>query len=409
MQVSAEQFDVVIVGGGMVGASLACALGATTLRVAVIESTALLSAGHAPSCRPGFDARSTALSLSSVRFLDSLGLWQSVRTHAQAIQRIHVSERGCFGSTRMDAREEGLEALGFVVENQWLGSVLHGALANCPSLRVLAPASVASIRATPDGARLGVCENGREFEFDASLAVIADGARSGLAAQLGIAMHQQSYGQHALITNIGHRRDHDGLAFERFTEQGPMAMLPLPPAADGAARSALVWVLPPALATEAATLPENQFLRRLQMRFGYRLGRLSRCGERHIYPLGRSWAGEQARAGVVLLGNSAHSLHPVAGQGFNLSLRDVAALAESLRAAHLRAENPGSLALLQRFVQAQRFDQELTGGFSDALPRLFGSGFLPLAAARDLGLIGLDLLPGLRSLLVRQATGLERG
>ena len=406
---SAEHFDVVIVGGGMVGASLACALGSTTLRVAVIESTALLGAGRTPSYQPSFDARSTALSLSSVCFLDSLGLWQSVRRHAQAIQRIHVSDRGHFGSTRMDARDEGLEALGFVVENQWLGSVLHGALANYPSLRVLAPASVARIRATPDGARLGVREDGRELEFDASLAVIADGARSGLAAQLGIAMHQQPYGQHALIANIGHRRDHDGHAFERFTDQGPLAMLPLPPDTDGGARSALVWVLPPALAAEAATLQEHRFLHRLQARFGYRLGRLSRCGERHIYPLGRSSASEQARAGVVLLGNSAHSLHPVAGQGFNLSLRDVAALAELLRAAHLVDENPGSLALLQRFVDAQRLDQELTGGFSDALPRLFGSGFLPLAAARDLGLIGLDLLPGVRSLLVRQATGLGRG
>ena len=403
---SAEHFDVVIVGGGMVGASLACALSNTTLRVAVIESTALLGAGHAPSRQPSFDARSTALSLSSARFLDGLGLWQAVRGHAQAIQRIHVSDRGHFGSTRMDAREEGLEALGFVVENQWLGSVLHGALARCPSLRVLAPASVANIRVTPGGARLDVREDGRELEFDASLAVIADGARSGLAARLGIAIEQLPYGQHALITNIGHQKDHGGLAFERFSDQGPLAMLPLPPDADRGARSALVWVLPPALATAAAALDESSFLRRLQTRFGYRLGRLSRCGERHIYPLGRSSASEQARAGVVLLGNAAHSLHPVAGQGFNLSLRDVAALAELLREADARGENPGSLALLQRFVDAQRLDQELTGGFSDVLPRLFGSAFLPLAAARGLGLIGLDLLPGARSLLVRQATGL---
>ena len=400
--------DVVIVGGGMVGASLACALSNTTLRVAVIESTALLGAGHAPSRQPSFDARSTALSLSSARFLDGLGLWQAVRGHAQAIQRIHVSDRGHFGSTRMDAREEGLEALGFVVENQWLGNVLHDGLRACANLTLLAPARVDALRRRAGRVLVSVklAHGEEERELDAGLAVIADGARSGLAAALGIVAQQQDYGQQALIANIAHRQPHEGRAFERFTDAGPMAMLPLVDAPDGGARSALVWVQEPGLAEQARALPEPEFLRRLQQRFGYRLGRLLRAGERHLYPLSLTRATEQARAGIVLLGNAAHALHPVAGQGFNLSLRDVAALAETLGQACARGEAPGALAVLERFVARQRADQERTIGFSDALPRIFGSGLLPLAAARDLGLIGLDLLPAARSLLVRHATGL---
>lgn len=407
---SDNSHDIVIVGGGMVGASLACALaaGGRFARVALVEGFPLLDRAGPAVYQPSFDARSTALSLSSARFLARLGLWEDVRRHAQPIRRIHVSDRGRFGSTAMDAAEEGLEALGYVVENQWLGNVLHDGLRACANLTLLAPARVDAVRRRAGRVivRAKLAHADEERELDAGLAVIADGARSGLAAALGIVAQQQDYGQQALIANVAHRQPHEGRAFERFTDAGPMAMLPLVAAPDGSARSALVWVQEPGLAEQARTLPEPEFLRRLQQRFGYRLGRLLRVGERHLYPLSLTRATEQARAGIVLLGNAAHALHPVAGQGFNLSLRDVAVLAQTLEEACVRGEAPGALAVLERFVARQRADQDRTIGFSDALPRIFGSGLLPLAAARDLGLIGLDLLPAARSLLVRHATGL---
>jgi len=407
---SGERFDVVIVGGGMVGASLACALaaGGRFARVALLEGFPLLERSGPAVYQPSFDARSTALALSSAQFLERIGLWAAVRRHAQPIRRIHVSDRGRFGSTVMDAAEEGLDALGYVVENQWLGNVLHDGLRASANLTLLAPARAEGVRRVADGVcvRASLAHGEQTLEIAAGLVVIADGARSGLAAALGIHAGQQDYGQQALIANVAHRAPHEGRAFERFTDAGPLAMLPLVDAPDGGARSALVWVQKPELAAEAHALPQAEFLRRLQLRFGYRLGKLLRVGERHLYPLSLTRTAEQARAGIVLLGNAAHALHPVAGQGFNLSLRDVAALAETLTAAVATGEAPGALDVLERFVARQRADQERTIGFSDALPRVFGSGLLPLAAARDLGLIGLELLPAARSLLVRQATGL---
>lgn len=409
---SGERFDIVIVGGGMVGASLACALGASGgWRVALVESFPLLERDGPAVYQPSFDARSTALSLGSARFLGDLGLWEAVRRHAQPILRIHVSDRGRFGSVLMDAAAEGLEALGYVVENHWLGNVLHDGLRATAGLSLLAPARVAALHSQGDGVQVSVdvAHGAQTRVLEAGLAVVADGARSGLAAALGIHTAQQDYGQQALIANVAHREPHGGRAFERFTDAGPLAMLPLPDAADGSARSALVWVQTPAAAAEARALSDEEFLRRLQERFGYRLGRLLRVGERHLYPLSLTRADEQARSGLVLLGNAAHALHPVAGQGFNLSLRDVAALAEVLEQGRASGRPPGDLELLQSFVARQRGDQELTIGFSDALPRIFGNGLLPLAAARDAGLIGLELWPAARSLLVRQATGLAHG
>jgi 2-octaprenyl-6-methoxyphenol hydroxylase len=401
--VSAQHPEVVIVGGGMVGASLACAL-ADCCRVAVIESIPLSAARGEPRYQPSFDARSTALSLSSVAFFAQLGLWARMREHAAAIRRIHVSDRGRFGSTRMDAAEEGVEALGYVVENQWLGAVLHGALRENPAVTLFAPERAESLAAIAGGTEVRLAGAGTVLRC--ALAVIADGARSALAARLGIGAEQSDYGQSALIANIAHGEPHAGRAFERFTANGPLAMLPLPDATDARARSALVWVMAPQRAAAVRALEERVFLAELQQQFGYRLGRLRAVGERQVYPLVLSAATEQARAGIVLLGNAAHTLHPVAGQGFNLSLRDVAALAVRLRAARASGTPLGDPVMLAEHVAARAADQARTIGFSDALPRLFGSTLLPLAAARGLGLVGLELWGGARRQLVRHATGL---
>lgn len=402
--------DVAIVGGGMVGASLACALaaGAQPWRVTLIESVALAPPGER-ALQPSFDARSTALATGSARLLAQLGLWEPLRPLVEPIRSIHVSDRGRFGSVVMDAAQEGLEALGYVAENRHLGQVLLGGLRAASGMRVLAPARVRAIRPAAAGMTLEIDAEAGAARLAATLVVIADGARSALASGLGIASEQRDYGQTALITNVAHRAAHQGRAFERFTDDGPLAMLPLGASAEGLARSALVWVQDHAQAAAAMALGDEDFLARLQQRFGYRLGRLLRVGERQSYPLALVRASEQVRSGVVLAGNAAHALHPVAGQGFNLSLRDVAALAAVLEEARARGESIAEAAVLARFVARQAADQQRTIGFSDLLPRVFGSGVLPLAAARDLGLIGFELVPALRSLLVRHASGLGSG
>ena len=401
-----QHCDVVIAGGGMVGASLACAL-AEFCSVAVVESFPVQSGnGGALAYRPSFDARSTALSLSSVAFLRSIGLWDTVARHAEPIRHIHVSDQGRFGSTRMDATEEGLDALGYIVENHWLGSVLHAALRERANLQLIAPASVDAVVPVEGGARATVRAGDGTFDIRASLAVIADGARSRLASRLGIGTEERNYGQVAVIANIAHATPHAGRAFERFCDAGPLAMLPLTRAEDGRSRSALVWVKEAPEAEEILALDERAFLRRLQPAFGYRLGRLLAAGNRGSYPLSLVQSSEQVRAGIVVLGNAAHTLHPVAGQGFNLSVRDVAALVGVLREAHANSAMPGSLDVLETYAASRRADHARTIGVSDLLPRIFGSGLLPVAAARGMGLVSLELLTAARSFLVRNATGI---
>ena len=229
-------------------------------------------------------------------------------------------------------------------------------------------------------------------------AVLADGGRSGLREQLGIGVKTRPYNQSALIANITPSEAHNGMAFERFTDDGPMALLPLPEN-----RCALVWTRQGMDAQRLAEIDERSFLRELQDAFGYRLGALRQVGARHLYPLALVEADEQVRPHLVVLGNAAHSLHPIAGQGFNLSLRDVQALAEALLAG---PQQPGDLATLRVYHQRQRLDQALTIGFSDQVTRLFGSNQPLLAAGRNIGLLGLDLLPPAKSWFARQAMGL---
>ncbi|HAW23455.1 MAG TPA: 2-octaprenyl-6-methoxyphenyl hydroxylase, partial [Pseudomonas sp.] len=230
------------------------------------------------------------------------------------------------------------------------------------------------------------------------LAVLADGGRSGLREHLGIEVKQSPYGQTALIANVTPGTPHGGRAFERFTDEGPMALLPLP---DN--RCALVWTRPERDAARLAAAPEAEFLEELQQAFGYRLGGFQQVGARHLYPLVLIEAEEQVRSGLVVLGNAAHSLHPIAGQGYNLSLRDTEALAVAL----LRSSAPlGDLSVLQGYHQQQRSDQRLTVGFSDQLTQLFGESERLSVAGRNLGLLGLDLLPPAKAWFARQAMGM---
>ena len=382
-----------IVGGGLVGASLALALQqgakARGWNIALIEP---FEPGS--EYQPSYDARSTALSYGTRLIYQRLGVWERIAERAAPITQIHVSDRGRAGATRLDASDQQVPALGYVVENAWIGHCLWQALDDEVVTRHC-PAEVEQMQAVAAGYRLTLT-TGQVLDCD--LAVLADGGRSALREQLGIAIKTTPYDQSALIANVTPGKPHGGQAFERFTDDGPMALLPLQ---DN--RCALVWTRPEEDAARLAALPEAAFLDELQQAFGYRLGGFQQVGARHLYPLMLIEAEEQVRSGLVVLGNAAHSLHPIAGQGYNLSLRDTEALAAALLSSSAKL---GDIGVLQAYHRQQRTDQWLTVGFSDRLTRLFAGSALLSVAGRNLGLLGLDLLPPAKAWFARQAMGL---
>ncbi|WP_339842429.1 2-octaprenyl-6-methoxyphenyl hydroxylase [uncultured Halopseudomonas sp.] len=393
--------DLTIIGGGMVGACLALALQDCARRagwrIRLIEAQPL-AAGQV---QPSYDSRSTALSHGSRLLLERLGVWDRLTACVEPIRQIHVSDRGHPGVTRLYAEKERVPALGYVVENARLGEVLLGAL-DPQAVEWMAPARASSARAVPGGYSLDIETGESSQTVHTDLLVLADGGRSGLLDQLGVHREISPYGQTAIVTNITSAQGHGSVAYERFTESGPLALLPL-----AGQRSGLVWTLPEDQADDIAALPDREFLAALQQAFGFRIGALTRVGARTAYPLKLIEAQEQVRAHLVILGNAAHSLHPIAGQGFNLSLRDTVALADRLIAAQARQRPLGDLAVLQDYLDGQRADQRLTVAFSDYLTRLFSNRQPVLTLGRNLGLLGLDLLPPARRMFAKQAMGLK--
>jgi len=393
----------------MVGASLALQLGAVLpghLSISLVEGFPLPRplGAEKPDYHPSFDARSTALSYSSRLIYEKIGLWDELQQWLCPIDSIHVSSRGRFGSSVLRGSDYGWPALGYVVENAWLGNALIQALYRQDRVEILSPARVLEALPQGTGMRLRL-EGDVEPVIETALLLVADGATSGLREQLGVEVQEKSYRQHALVANVAFAQHHRGCAYERFTDQGPLALLPLLPSAPGEHRSGLVWTLPPDQAEHLQMCPVEDFLRRLQERFGYRLGRMQQVGERHCYPLSLMQSREQVRQGVVVMGNAAHALHPVAGQGYNLALRDVAELGSVLAGGVAEGRSPGDLGLLQRYLRRQATDQERTIQFSDRLPALFMQSDPLLGLARDLALSSLDLLPPLKREFVRYTAG----
>lgn len=396
-----SQPHIVIVGGGMVGLSLALLLDETGCdwRITVLEAHAPEPRETPPRYRPGFDARSCALSYQSRQIFERLGLWEELSAHVAAIESIDVSDRGHLGGTFMTAAEQGLPALGYVIENVWFGAVLGNAVAERQRITVMAPARPATVRALGNGVEIVL--QGGEQTLHADLMVIADGVHSATRDQLGIGVRRRDYGQQATIANVALDRPHDGIAWERFAPAGPMALLPLPNH-ERTPRAALVWTMSPARAAELSDVSDAGFLEALHEQFGYRAGGIVQVGQRFSYPLQLVTAEEQCRRHVVVVGNAAHSLHPVAGQGFNLSLRDMARLARVLGE---HGAQPGELAVLQDYVERSRSDQAQTILLSDSLPRVFNRETFPLPLARSLGLLGLDSVPPLRRAFARRGMG----
>lgn len=407
-----QDYDIIIIGGGMVGASLACALLPASeqldLNIAVIE-THPLPEDNALTYQPSYDSRATALAYGSRTLYENMGIWDILKTHLSPIKHIHVSDRGHFGVTRLNAEKERVPALGYVVENHWLGRVLLNRLQEPDAQRVdfICPAQVQAIETGAEQMTVSLCVDGEEQKLSCELVVMADGGRSELREQLGISYTQSTYEQHAVIANVTPDRPHQAIAYERFTDTGPMALLPLEDDETGQARCGLVWTVPNDQIDEVMALNDQAFLARLHERFGYRAGNFIKVGERASYPLKLVLADEQVRRGLVVLGNAAHALHPIAGQGYNLALRGVVALAEKLIKARKNAQNLGDLALLQAFYEQQRLDQQRTIGFSDQTMKLFSNRNPLLATGRNLGLQLLDICPPAKTLFARSAMGLD--
>ncbi len=399
-------FDVLIIGAGLVGTSLVCALEKVVsrqgLRLALVETHDLSKVRDVP---PSFDARASALSWGTHRIYQQLGLWAELADQAEAITDVHVSDRGSFGVSHLKATDEGVPALGYVVKNHVLGDVLLNRVRDfhqSGAVTIFSPDAVESLRPVPGGmmVRLG------HSEVSASLVVLADGGRSGLMGQLGIALEQRDYQQHGVIANIALDRPHQGMAWERFAGKGPMALLPLTSDSHYQHRMGLVWTVPDEEVDTIYNLADDDFLALLQERFGYRAGRFLAVGKRDRYPLTMRIAKEQVRPGLVILGNAAHAIHPVAGQGYNLSIRDTVALADNISNSLARKVPVGDLGRLLEYWQQQYGDQNLTSQFCDGLVHLFSRTDSTSILARNLGLVTLDYCHPVKSKFTRKAMGL---
>ncbi|WNL42253.1 2-octaprenyl-6-methoxyphenyl hydroxylase [Halomonas sp. PAMB 3264] len=395
-------YDIVIVGGGLVGASLGCALAPLierfALRVAIVEAAAVPKADEL-TWQPSFDARASAIAAGSAQRFRELDVWPAMQREASPISRIHISERGRLGATRLSAAEVGVEALGYVIPNAWMGQVLHQRL-NELSIDWYCPATVDTMTAVEGGHCLALSTGDR---LHARLTVLADGGRSGLKEQLGIQSERRSYEQTAVIAHVGISQPHKGVAFERFTSEGPIALLPLPHQA-----MELIWTHQGGEERSRLSLGDGAFLDQLQRAFGDRVGRFTKVGKRFSYPLSLVTARESVRPGLAVLGNAAHALHPVAGQGFNLALRSVMDLVEALEEGREQGRDFGDMQTLLAFESRRAKDRANVIRFSDSLVRLFGASFPLLPHARAAGLIGLNLVGPLRRGLARRAMGLER-
>ena len=390
-----KQYDILIIGGGMVGASLVRALDGQGLRIAVVEAVQFET-----RTEPGYDDRAIALASGTQRIFSGMQLWDRLELEATPIHQIHVSDRGNFGFTRMDRAEEGLPALGYVVPARVIGRVLGDALRASEAVDFYCPARLSSLAVETDSVTAEILQDDMTQMLTARLVVAADGTGSVVRERLGIPVSESDYGQTAVITNITPQLPHNHVAYERFTDTGPLAFLPM-----SEQRCAVVWTVETAAAEAVMALPDDEFLARLQERFGYRLGRLERVGKRQAYPLRLIKAKEAVRHRLALVGNAAHTLHPIAGQGFNLGVRDIAVLAEVLVDAVRAGQDPGVLAVLQRYGDWRRADHRQVTAFTDGLARMFTLPLPALGAARGAGMLALDLVPPAKRLLTRLTMG----
>lgn len=389
---NSTDYDLVIVGGGMVGASLACALKNSPLSIAIIEAFPFKS-----NQQPSYDDRGIALSYGSQRIFEAMGLWQQIAPHATSINNIHISNRGHFGVTRLSAQQENVPALGQVITAKSMGQVLEQVLSQQANLELICPASVQNLQQDENHVSLKL---NNDNTVQAKLLVAADGGQSTIRQLLNLGAVEHNYQQKAITANITAERAHQGKAFERFTDTGPIALLPM---SDN--RCSLVWTVKSGDEQQILELPDSEFLAALQLRFGFRLGKLLRVGERQCFPLKLIQSDQPIQQRIVLIGNAAHNLHPIAGQGFNLGLRDVAALADVLSQHDPDCGDPH---LLHDYKQWREGDQEDVIKATDTLVHLFSHSNPLLGLLCGAGLTLTDNLPPIKHWLAQKSMGLGR-
>jgi len=392
-------YDVLIAGGGMVGASLAVALSRLPIKIGLVEAYPFKESGQ-----PAYDDRAIALSYGSSQILKGIGIWSSVEVAASTINSIHISDRGHFGATRLTAKQQEVSALGYLIQSCDYGDVLQQALADS-DVTLIQPASVTALAHTDSVLDVFIEDSGEQSETDkvtTKLLVACDGASSVVRTMAGIESTVHDYQQVAIIANVSTSKPHNNQAFERFTDQGPIALLPM-----SKNRSSLVWTLTADNYQAVLDLDDESFLKALGEAFGYRLGRFTKVGERSAFPLKLTTANELIAPRVAIVGNAAHALHPVAGQGLNLALRDIADLAEQVSQALENGQDIGSMNVLHDYAELRQSDTQTTVRYTDSLVKLFSNDNFFLGHARAVGLMAVDRLPLFRQVLAKQSMGLS--
>lgn len=391
---SNRKYHVVIIGAGPVGISLALSLSALPIRLTLLEANPITQiVSH--SDRP------LSLTFASQQFFSHLNIWQYFAENATPIESVHISDRGNFGFTRINAKDQNVAALGYVVPATQLANTLNELLLQIPNLNLLNPAKLQALEFNNQQWTLTAEINNQPQQLQADLVIAADGTHSLVRKLLDIATETKDYQQSALVSTLTLARAHQNIAYERFVEDGAIAMLPLT-----SQRVGCVWTGAMEKITALKTLSDNDFLKQVQTEFGYRLGPLLTAGERGIHPLKKTIAKECVREGLVIIGNAAHTLHPIAAQGFNLGLGDIALLTEKIKTALEQNKNPGELAVLKQYDQQRQKTVNWIAKFTDRLTQIFSTDFLPLNAARNSGLLAMDFIPALKKRLAKRLMGI---
>ncbi len=400
------QQEVIIVGGGMVGLSLALMLAKSNIAVKLLEAIQYPNyddANLAPY-HSSFDARNSALSRRSVQIYQELGLWDALQEHAVPILEVHITEQGSFGKARLQAEQEKVESFGQVIENAWLGRVLLTQVRAEPLIELIDGVKVTSLTQDADLAYLEAQRGSEVLKLQSKLVIAADGRDSFCRKALGIGVDEHDYDQVAIVTTVQTSKPHNHVGFERFSPLGPLALLPLP----GEYRRSVVW--PVKKGTEHEWVGEDNdqhFLNALQQTYGDRAGKFQKTGRRFSFPLSQVLAEKQAVGRVVLMGNAAHTIHPVAGQGFNLCMRDAYVLVRYLKEQLAQQADLGDAAMLQDYEKSRLTDQQRVIKFCDSVVRGFSNQNPVLKLLRNTGLIAFDTIPGVKPLVANYAMGLK--
>lgn len=400
------QQEVIIVGGGMVGLSLALMLAKQNIAVKLLEAIKYPNYDdeNLAPYHSSFDARNSALSRRTVQIYQELGLWSALQEHATPILEVNITEQGSFGKARLKAEQEKVESFGQVIENAWLGRVLLTEVQKQPLIELIDGVQVTQLTQDADMAYIDASRGEEQLSLQAKLVIAADGRDSFCRKALGIGASEHDYDQVAIVTTVQTSKPHNHVGFERFSSLGPLALLPLP----GEYRRSVVW--PVKKGTEGEWLGDENdqhFLDALQDTYGDRAGKFQKTGKRFSFPLSQVLAEKQAVGRVVLMGNAAHTIHPVAGQGFNLCMRDAHVLVRYLTEQIAQNADLGDAAMLQAYETSRLTDQQRVIKFCDSVVRGFSNSNPILKFIRNTGLVAFDTIPGIKPLVANYAMGLK--